>query len=346
MKTSLIKVAAAAAATSFLGLATVAPSVPAYATTKTIVGQGSYVCQSKGDGFPMETYLVTLRMSLKAPASVTPGQSVTLSGTATIQFPEKAYQTGKQWGVTEADGYSNTLSVATTSNATTTDVPANRWQTAPFPWRNPVVISAPITLHPFTVRANATGSMTITLPRNERRAPNLASKSPATVAFNGVANNKTAMGNVSENLGCYLDGESPSTIGTIPIATRASTSGASTSDASTAGTGPGSPGIPAAQGGPNGAAEQPAAGDAPAAAPEAPVDGAEPPPGASGTGAANDANAALTQGVSATPGTTRSGVFVPTDVLILAGGLICFLALGYALLTQHRLRSIMRAMDG
>lgn len=328
MKTSLTKMAATAAATSLIGLAAVGPSVPAHAATKTIVGQGAYVCQSKGDGFPMETYLVTLRMSLKAPASVTPGQSISLSGTATLQFPEKAYQTGKRWGVTEADGYSNTLSVATTSNGNTNDVPANRWQTAPFPWRNPVVISAPITLHPFTVPANATGSMTITLPRNERRAPNLASKSPATVAFNGVANNKTAMGNVSENLGCYLDGDSPSAIGTIPIATRASASSASTPDGSTTGDGAGSPGTPAAQGGPNGAAEQPAAGNAPAAAPEAPAAGGEPPSAAPGTGAGNSANPALTQGVSATPGATRSGVFVPTDVLILAGGIVCFLALG------------------
>lgn len=340
MNTTLRNRAAAAAALSLGVLAVVGWSVPTQgASTRTIVGQSVYVCQSKPEGLPAEDYDVTLRISLNAPASVAPGQTVSLSGTATLQFPEKAYQEGKQIGVTEADGYSDTLSIATTFNGRTTDVLANRWQTAPFPWRDPVVVSAPITLHPFTVPENASGSLTITLPRNERRAPNTATNNPATVAFNGVANNKTAAGNISENLACYLQGAAPSVMATIPITSAASKAGSTSS--STTKTSPGA----AAQGStPGGAAVQPgtpvAAGAPPGSEPgPAPIGGAEvastPPTDTTWSG----------QGDLYATGATRSGVFVSTSTLLLCGGLICILALGYAFLAQYRLRNLVRAME-
>jgi hypothetical protein len=304
------------------------------------------VCQSKPDGLREEDYDVTLRISLDAPASVAPGQTVSLSGTATLQFPEKAYQEGKQIGETEADGYSDTLSVATTVNGRTTDVPANRWQTAPFPWRDPVVISAPITLHPFTVPANASGSLTITLPRNERRAPNTATNHPATVAFNGVANNKTAAGNVPEDLGCYLQGSAPSVMATIPISSGGSGTGGAASSTTTA------PGGAAAQPGTSGGtAGQPrtsavagaTSGSAPARTAPAGTAAGSAPVGAAGL-AGVPATGSATGDLYAT-GSTRSGVFVSTNTLLLSGGLICIVALGYALLTRYRLRNLMRAMD-
>ena len=344
MKQKLTTVAAVAAALALTGLSSIAGAGPAAAATRTIVGQGAYLCQSAPDGLPFETYDITVRMSLEAPASVTPGQTVALSGTATLQFPEKAYQNGKQYGVTEADGYSNTLSVATTTNGRTSDVPANRWQTAPFPWNDPVVISAPITLKPFTVPTDATGSLVITLPRNERRAPNTASDSPATVAFNGVANSKTSAGNVSENLGCYITSSGPSVIGTIPITTSSSSDGSTTGDPSSgSNAAPGTTGDPRTQ---SSSGQAPGAGgtqsEAPAGAEASLATGAE---GVLGTTQTGTPGAG--QALSATsPGTTRSGVFIPTNMLILVGGLICIFALGYASLTQYRMRNIKRAMDG
>lgn len=349
MKTSLRNRAAVVAALALagsLGLLVVGGwSVPTQgASTRTIVAQSVYVCQSKPQGMPAEDYDVTLRISLKAPSSVAPGQTVSLSGTATLQFPEKAYQEGKQIGETEADGYSDTLSIATTANGRTTDVPANRWQTAPFPWRDPVVISAPITLHPFTVPSDASGSLTITLPRNERRAPNTATDSPATVAWNGVANNKTAAGNVPEDLACYLQGAAPSVLGTIPISSRAAAPRASTSNSTKSN--PASPGDAAAQPGsataggavpPGTSSGSPRAGTAPNPMPNARGEVA----GAPASGMTMPADAALSPASS-----PRSGVFVSTNVLLLAGGLICIAALGYALLAQYRLRILKRAVDG
>lgn len=350
LKTSIRPAAAAAATLSLLALASVAWTVPARAAgSRTIVGQGVYVCQSKPVALAAEDYDVTLRISLNAPASVAPGETISLSGTATLQFPEKAYQQGKSLGETEADGYSDTLSIGATSNGKTTDVPANRWQTAPFPWRDPVVISAPITLHPFTVPADARGSLTITLPRNERRVPNTATKNPATVAFNGVANNKTSLGNVAEKLGCYLKGSSPGVIGAVPVRAAApaaaagpsQTSGAPTGTTAAPATSSGSTTAPVGETTPGAAAPLGALPD-PAAA--GPVESA---PGGTASLSATQPSGAVTSGqagyyAAASP---RSGIFVNSSALLLAGGLVCLVALGYAFLTQYRLRNVQRAMD-
>lgn len=352
MTTPLTKVAALAAAMVPLALASLTWSSPAQAATRTIVGQGAYQCQSAPDGFPSKTYNVTIRMSLKAPASVAPGASYSLSGSMTMQFPEEAYQEGKTYGVSEVDGYSDTLSVGTTVNGKTTDVAANRWQTAPFPWRRPVVITAPISIKPVKVPAGASGSIDITLPRNERAAPNTASNNPKTVAFSAIANNKTAAGNVSENLGCYLSGTAPTKIGSIPI--RTSGSGGGTGDSGTTTGEPAAPaGTAADAGAPTGAA--PNAGAPTGAAPgvvahTGAAPGAGAPTATAGVpiGTAAGTVQGGTQGYGAYTNTAApgSGVFVPTNLLILAGGLICFVSLGYAALSQYRLSSAKRAMDG
>lgn len=336
----LTRALALATATSLAALTAALGVAPTYAsTTRTIVGQGAYLCESKPVGLPYETYNVTLRMSLTAPASVSPGQTVSLSGTATLQFPEKAYQEGKSIGETEADGYSDTLSVATSFNGRVTDVAANRWQTAPFPWSDPVVISAPITIHSFTVPANASGALTITLPRNQRAAPNTASSSPATVAFNGVANNRTAAGNIAEKLGCYLQGTAPSVIASIPIATSAAAAGSASRSTTASGTSAGTPPVVTSLSGSGQSA--------------APVSGAssnmsQSPSGAStvnGTTPATGSAPMMGQAGYATA-PVRSGVFISTDVLIILGALVCLAALAYAFLMQYRLRSIKQAMDG
>lgn len=301
---------------------------------------------------------VTLRISLTVPASVSPGQTLSLSGTATLQFPEKAYQEGKQIGETEADGYSNTLSIASTVNGRTTDVPANRWQTAPFPWRDPVVISAPITIKSFTVPANASGAITITLPRNQRAAPNTASSNPATVAFNGVANNKTAAGNVPENLGCYIQGGAPSVMGSIPISAAGGTSGTRTTSGTsgTPGGTTGTTGGGTTTGSTGGGTTAGTAGMGTGAT----TDGNSSTAGTAGGGTAQQltvggSNSAPVVGSNAPTGAyqvgyaapqTRSGVFISTNVLIVGGALICLAALAYAALTGYRLRTIKKAMDG
>lgn len=359
MTTLLTKVAVLAAAMALLATASLTWSSPVQAATKTIVGQGAYLCQSAPDGLPVKTYNVTIRMSLNAPESVAPGESVSLRGSMTMQFPEEAYQEGKTYGVTEVDGYSDTLSVGTTVNGKTTDAGANRWQTAPYPWKNPVVITAPISIKSFNVPAGASGSLVIKLPRNERAAPNTASRNPKTVAFNAVANNKTSAGNISENLGCYLSGTAPTTIGSIPIRTSGSSGGTADSGraadpAAPADTAPGAaaPADPAPGGAAPGGAAPADAAPGGAAAPADPARGAAAPTDAGG--APVDAAAGTvqsgTQGYAADPytnaATTRSGVFVPTNVLVLGAGLICVLALGYAALSNYRLRSMKRSMDG
>lgn len=349
MKNSLTKGSAIGAATTLAALSGCLWSTPTYASSSTtLVGQGAYLCESKPVGLPYETYNVTLRISLNAPASVSPGQTVSLSGTATLQLPEKAYQEGKQVGETEADGFSDTLSIATSVNGRTTDVHANRWQTAPFPWSDPAVISAPITIQPFTVPANASGPITFSLPRNERAAPNTASSSPATVAFNGVANNKTAIGNVAENLGCYLQGTPPTVMGSIPVITSGSSTGARSTVATTSApasrTGGVSTPSTASVGNPSasgGSAQIGAGPVSPAEQPTAGSNGGTPVTVGTASGVAPTWNQ-----VGYTAGSTRSGVFISTNVLIIGGGLICVVALAYAALTGYRLRTIKKAMDG
>lgn len=349
MTTPLTKVAALAAAMVLLALASLTWSAPAQAATTSIVGQGAYQCQSAPDGFPSKTYNVTIRISLAAPASVAPGESYSLSGSMTMQFPEEAYQEGRTYGVSEVDGYSDTLSVGTTVNGKTTDVAANRWQTAPFPWRRPVVITAPISIKAFEVPADASGSIDITLPRNERAAPNTASSNPKKVAFNAVANNKTAAGNVSENLGCYLSGTAPTKIGSIPI--RASGAGGGAGDSGRTAAEPAAPkGASPDAGAPAGPPDAAPAGAAPGLG--APTGSPGKGPRTAAVGVPTDTAAGTVQagpqgyGAYTNTAAPESGVFVPTNLLILAGGLICFVALGYAALSQYRLSSAKRAMDG
>lgn len=340
MWSSTTKTLIAASAAIFLGL-TLPLGAPAHAESRTIVGQGTYVCQSAPRGVPPKTYDVTIRMSLSAPSSVAPGDTLTLAGNMTMQFPYEAYQEGKRYGVTEAEGYSNTLSVGTTLGGATSDVSANRWQTAPFPWRDPLVISAPISFQPITVPADAQGEMTITLPRNERRAENTASNNPTTVAFNAVATNKTSAGDVSENLGCFLQGSGPGVIGTIPISSSQSEGN------------PGASGQSAASSDPNGAAtldgpgSSGQSGGAPGrGASNAPSDGtATSAEDAIAAGTATDLHGGTGQAPypSAAP---PDGVYVPTNALLLGGGLVCAMALSYAALTNYRLRSIRRALEG
>ena len=82
MKKSIRNSVATAVFASLATLTAAGWNVPAQASgSRTIVGQGAYLCQSKPKGLPFETYNVTLRISLTAPASVAPGQTVSLSGT-------------------------------------------------------------------------------------------------------------------------------------------------------------------------------------------------------------------------------------------------------------------------
>lgn len=310
---------------------------PAAAATTTLTAQSTYLCDAYSPGQGSNTYKVTLRMRLNAPTSVAPGQTLNLAGQVTLQFDERLYASAKSYGIQSISGYSDTLSATSLVSGAKTVVKASRFQTSPQPIGDPIVVTGPISLQPFTVPASARGGVTIGLPQNNT-TPNPASSSPPSVAFTVYASASASVATFNVIFGCYMSSGSPGTLGTIPVVAHAAPA-ASVGSASGGGQNQGAVGGHAAA-----ASTAAAASNAASAAPTtATASGSPASPGAtSGSGSSQ----AVTTPFTPASQETGAGVYVPTGLLLFGGTLICVLALGYAAVTNARLRMIKRAMDG
>lgn len=323
---ALLGVVLAFGAASVIGIA------PAHAATKSLTAQSTYTCQSHAPGQGDATDKVTLRMQLNVPQSVTPGQSINLGGILTMQFNQRLYESSKDYGIKSVEGYSTTLSTTSLVNGKRTVIRANRFQTSPAPVTDPIVVSAPITFPPYTVPAEAKGDITLGLPANGT-TPNPVSSTPPTVAFTVYANADSPIGPIKVIFACRILGAQPGVLGKIPVTSK------------TAPTKPVTPAEPQQQAS-SGIVTGPSASPSPTARAASPT--IAPAPGAptqsavaAVQGTLQPAGSAFTQ-----PNDDRSGVYVPTGLLVFGGAAICMLALVYAAITNARLRMIKRSMDG
>lgn len=325
-------------ALALCGATYIGSAAPATAATTTMTAQSTYLCDAYSPGQGSNTYKVTLRMRLNVPTSVTPGQTLTLGGQVTMQFDERLYASAKSYGIQSISGYSDTLSATSLVNGAKSVVKASRFQTSPQPISDPIVVTGPISLQPFTVPAGAKGGVTLGLPQNNS-TPNPASSSPPSVAFTVYASANASVATFNVIFGCYMSSGAPGTLGTIPIAAKATTVG-SGSTASAA-----QPQAPTAGGGAAAAATTAPTAASAAAAPSAASSGSAPASGGAPLSAVGTQQTVSTP-VTQTSQATASGVYVPTGLLFFGAVLICVLALMYAAITNARLRMIKRAMDG
>ncbi|MCZ4500586.1 MAG: hypothetical protein JWQ74_3141, partial [Marmoricola sp.] len=208
-----------------------------------------------------------LSISLDVPASVTPGEVITLTGSASVQAPEDIRSQAAQLGFTQLDAISDTLSVGLTVGSGKRQVfTADRWQTGKTNFGNPLVVSAPLYFPSFRVPANASGSIQLDLPRNEvlkrRPPPHSNAHTPPRTALEFVA---TVSGNGARAtylVDCWRTDKGNGRIATIPVV---KATAPSSGQGGTGTTKPGSAPAPAAVPTP-GATSAPGAAPAPGAA--------------------------------------------------------------------------------
>jgi hypothetical protein len=302
-----------------------------------------------------------LSITLEVPASVTPGEVLTLTGSASVQAPEDIRSQASQLGYTTLDAISDAFSVGLTVGSGQRQVfPADRWQTGKTAFSNPLVVSGPLYFPSFKVPADASGSIKLELPRNEvvdrRPPPYQNGNTPPKVAVEFMASVTGNGTSATYIVSCWRNDDGSGLIATIPVAKGSATTPATTpaagSTAPAAGgqtqqpvTGAGQTVAPPAQA-PAGTAADPAAGDAadPAAAPTAGQVVAGTAPGTTvGTGPALQGAAEPPTLASAQP--ASQDVVVPTwlavvTVLLAAG------AYGFAGWNHLRMRSLRGRQGG
>ncbi len=187
------------------------------AGTTTLSAQTAYNCQLFTSPPPPDMYnaSVTASIQLSAPSSVYPGETINLSGTLTLQFPESIREVAIVGGFNTVQGVSTTINVGVDAAGTSTDVFADEWQTPPTAVGNPLQVSGVLTIPPLTVPKNATGTYELQMPENGATA-NTVESTPAKVAFTAVATASGPGGTSPIKVACYLPGSSPE-LGQIPI---------------------------------------------------------------------------------------------------------------------------------
>lgn len=192
---------------------------PAPASAVSSRAQQTYSCENAPDDGVTGSRpdIFQLGMTLETPASVAPGGTISLRGTADVRLPETYRQAIRYFDVKQIDIVSDTLSATVTIGSETIAQPADRWSSGPQQVGNPVVLTAPISFPTFRVPEGATGSVRIALPGNGFARTDFPGKTPAEVAFNARA---TARGPIGYpfKASCFLSGAEPNVIATIPIA--------------------------------------------------------------------------------------------------------------------------------
>lgn len=215
-----------------------------------------------------------LAISLDVPASVAPGDVVSLSGTATVQAPEDIRSQAAGLGFNQLDAISDTLSVGMTVGAGKRQVvTADRWQTGKTAFGNPLVVSAPLNFGSFRVPATASGSIKLELPRNEvlsrRPPPHSNPRTPARTALEFLASVSGNGAKATYLVACWRSDKGNGLIATIPV-----------SKSAAPGTGSGNPGTGAGQ-----PPAAPGANPTTGATPGSIAPGATPPTGVASPGA-------------------------------------------------------------
>lgn len=283
-----------------------------------------------------------LSISLDVPASVRPGEVVTLTGSASVQAPEDIRRQASQLGYTTLDAISDAFSVGLTAGSRPRQVfVADRWQTGKTAIGNPLVVTGPLSFPSYAVPADARGSVRLELPRNEvldRRPPPYSNPdTPRRTAVEFLASVTGNGTSATYLVSCWRTDGGAGLIASIPVVTGAGAgagstgTGAGTDASAGAGTGTGAAGQPGSAAPTGTAAEEAGTTTTPASTA----------PRATGTAAADAADGTpLLQGAGATPAaaTTSSDVTVPVW-LVLAVVALTLGSYGYTGWSRLRLRA-------
>ena len=280
-----------------------------------------------------------LSITLDVPASVAPGEVLSLTGTASVQAPEDIRSQASTLGYTTLDAISDSFSVGLTVGSGSRQVfLADRWQTGRTAFGNPLVVRGPLYFPAFKVPEDASGAITLELPRNEvvdrRPPPYQNAHTPPKVAVEFLASVTGNGTSATYVVSCWRNDNGAGTIATIPVTKTAAATPSSTP--TTAGTTPvpgdATPAQPGTAGAPAGQPGAPAAGTT-GAVPTGPVAGAT--PGAPAGTAPQLQGTVAAAPVPAAP----QDVVVPTWLAVLA---ILFAVVTYGYAGWNRLRE--RAM--
>lgn len=327
-----------------------ASSAVARSSGRAVTAQAAYECQGEAAGAPSDSDTASVQVQLGVPSSVAPGDTVSLRGSLKIQLSEKLRQRAQAFGVDTIDAYSNTMSTYRTMAGQSVHYFADRWQTGPTPIRNPMEIEGALNFPSFTVPANSSGGIKLQMPQNGATA-NIVTNNPAKVAFSVYMRIYGPGGTFNAKYACYFPRTNPAVIATIPVSAARQSSdqrsapvaeSSPTTDAGAGSTATGAaPGVSTTVGGGSEAAPGPVRSNSRAGAVGATQVGAseagEVPPA---TGTVPAAAAYLPRSGA------ENGVYVSSGVLFLGGFTVILAALGYALLTNFRIRSIRRSMEG
>lgn len=352
-----------------LVLAATIPLVPTAAHAETQRGQATYACQMvfegytdpEGDDTNIVAYDTTTSLTIEAPASVEPGESVALQGVLTLQFPEELRQ--QSYGIADTiEGYSDSASMRVSVAGQVLKVRADRWYTGKTAMANPMVVSAPISFDAFTVPADASGEVEIGLPQNDV-LKNPIYRTPGTIAFDGHAIATGPGFRRGYDMSCYLPSSTRATVARIPVRSAATsvapTSAPDTPDTSGTSGAPGTPGAssgadpvgqPVGQPGDGGSqvAAPPGTSDVPGA--EAPTTSARPRRGGAGVASTPDApvSGTMTTYPAAVPATVTAPATTPWGgwMLVVAGALVCAGLAAVAGHTRRTLTLARRRLDG
>lgn len=335
----------AAFALSALGMSVgPVPASTAAPATKTVTAQVAYECAGEAAGAPSDKDAVSIQMQLTVPTSVAPGDTVNLRGTLKMQFSEKLRKRAQAFGVDEIDAVSTNLSTYRTLAGESTHFTAERWQSGPTPIRNPMEVSGALRFPAFKVPTDAGTELKLQMPQNGAADTNVNS-GPKKVAMSVAMAISGPAAKFDAKLACYLPRANPAVIVTIPV-----------SNGKPAQQTPDSGGTPSSGGGSGSTPVTPGATQVDPGAPAAPSGGqpvTQDPETVTGSGSPGSpvqqpavASGGGTQ-LTASPASAEptNGVYVSTSALVLSGLLIVVASLGYAALTNARLRSIRRSLE-
>lgn len=290
---------------------------------------------------------VTTALQTDAPDQVRPGETITLTGTFSVQLPESIRGLFAAY-FPSAQVVSDDLTVPVTVGGQTTVLAMSRFDTGVVSTTvNPLVFSGTVSSDPFTVPDGASGDLIVGMPADN--------SVPARVGSGDAAFNATlyAKGGLvpgydegTDEISCTAGG-APAPMATVPIIARGSGASAApppAAAAQTQGSGGAGGGAPAAGTAPEGS---------PAPAPGTPPPQAPAPPGAA-AGAANAAprpDDAQYTGLYSAPaaaqeGASDSGIRIPlrwigwgTAAVVIVSGL-------FTAWSEYRLHRLRELLDG
>lgn len=315
------------------------PSSVAATATKSVTAQVGYECNGEAAGAPSDKDTVSIQMLLTVPTSVAPGETVSLRGTLKMQFSEKLRQRAKAFGVDEIDAVSTNISTYRTLGGQASHFTANRWQSGPTPIRNPMEVSGALSFPAFKVPTNASGELKLQMPQNGAADTNVNS-GPKKVALSVAMAISGPAAKFDATLACYLPRTNPAVIVTIPISSNKPGQQNPTGGGTTTNNGGGATTPPPATSG----------SGAPATSNSQPV--TQNPGTVSGGPSAPAVQQPTTTGTvtgtqlaaNPTAGDPENGIYVSTSALVLGGFAVVMASLGYAALTNARLRNIQRSL--